>query len=146
MSTTEKSPPSEARTAISPSAWNCQFLIHLQRKPASRKLRRCGHLDRSLKLTARRITVAPPRTPHERRNPRFAQNSLERLDSLRARRRKLNSRPGVQRNQIHLAAHPSQQLRNFSRMLWLVVHTAKQHILKRNPLPGTQRVSPGHSH
>src|ERR1700683_1373005 len=119
MSIREKSLRSEAQVEISPCAWNCPFLLHLPRKRASQKLRRCGHLDRSLKLSTRGIDISPPRMPYKRRNPRLTQNFLERLDPLRARRLKFNSRARIQRNQIHLAAHPAQQLSYFSCVLWL---------------------------
>jgi len=64
---------------------------------------------------------------------------LKRRHPLRTRSREFNSRPRIQRNQIHLAAQPAQQLRNFTGILWRIVHAAEQNIFERDPLPRAQR-------
>src|ERR1035441_2201167 len=78
--------------------------------PRNLRCRCCGNLDRTLELSASSINIPPPRTPHKCRNSTFPQNLLKLRHPLRVRNRKLNPRPRIQRNQIHFAPHPAQQL------------------------------------
>ncbi len=112
------------------------------RLPAARTLqcRCCGNLNRSLKLPARRVDVAPARTPHKCRDPRIAQRGLKLSDLRRIRRREVDPRPRIQRNQVHLAAQSAQQFRHFPRMNWFIVHATKQDIFKCDPLARAQRI------
>jgi len=63
---------------------------------------------------------------------------LKRRHSRFTRSREIDSRPRIQRNQVHLAAQPAQQLRNFLRVFWFIVHASEQHIFESDPLPRAQ--------
>ncbi len=97
-------------------------------------------------LAAGSVNVPASRTPHKRWYSRSPQNVLKRRHPLDTRSRKLNPQPRIQRNQIHLAAQPAQQLGHFPRVLGIVVHAAEQHVLERDPLPRTQRKIPRRRH
>jgi len=67
------------------------------------------------------------------------QDILEGRDPVLAGRGKINSRPGIQRDQIHFAAQSSHQTSHFARVLHLVIHAIEKHIFKSNALATSQR-------
>jgi len=63
---------------------------------------------------------------------------LKRNYALGAGSGEVDSWARIQRDQIHFATQPAQQLRCFPGVFRSVVHAPEQHVFERDPLPGAQ--------
>src|SRR5258708_5373828 len=95
-----------------------------------------GH---ALELAAGGVDVAPTRAADECRHSAGHQNPLKILHLLVRGRGEGNVGAGIERNQVDLGAQAVHQVEQFTRVLWLVVLTRQQDILKREALARTQR-------
>src|SRR5271156_3633789 len=78
---------------------NCWWRIHTRSFP----LRGTKHrFHGTLELSARGVDVSSPRTPNERRDSSLNQNALKLRHSFFGRSPKINSRPGIERDQVDL--------------------------------------------
>src|ERR1700722_8509686 len=109
------------------------------RDPPQQVAPRSGTLNRSLELAASGVNVPTPRPPYKGWNSRIPQNLLKCRHALLPRSLEVNSRARIQRNQIHFAPQPAQQLRNLSCIPRLVIHATKEHVFECDPLSRAQR-------
>jgi len=87
---------------------NFPSLLRRPRDPPQQVAPKSGNLNRSLELAAGGVNVPTPRPPYKRWNSRIPQNLLKRRHALLPRSLEVNSRPRIQRNQIHFAPQPAQ--------------------------------------
>jgi len=87
-----------------------------------------GNLNRSLKLARTPHKYPAPADASQTPESRRRANLLKRRHALFAGSRRSQFPARIQGNQIHLAAQPAQQFRNFLRILWFIVHPAEQYV------------------
>ena len=101
--------------------------------------RGCGNLDRSLELTASRVNISSPRTPHKRQDAGIPQYLLKLRHTCVFGSFKIEFGSWIERDQIDSSFDSAEQLHDLLRVLAQIVHFVQQDIFKRHPLPVSQR-------